>query len=200
MLLAIFFGLVAICGLFFGFGYSMGHRTSAAIPAAEPVAVPAALHVDTSRVKPSAGPQSAPAAPASTGSDADPAGVQSAPSDGGEKAQTPGAQPTSPGHAVVQPALAAANGGQSGASAATAQVQPAITAPASIMVQVAAVLHEEDADVLVGALRRRGYAATTHHDAGDGLIHVRVGPFASLEEASRWRSKLLNDGYNAIIE
>ena len=68
------------------------------------------------------------------------------------------------------------------------------------MVQIAAVSHTEDADVLVGALRRRGYVVTAHHDAGDGLIHVRLGPFSSRDEANKWRLKLLNDGYNAIVE
>jgi cell division septation protein DedD len=68
------------------------------------------------------------------------------------------------------------------------------------MVQVAAVSHEEDANVLVGALRRRGYAVTARREPADGLIHVRIGPFASREEANRWATRLLDDGYNAIIQ
>jgi cell division septation protein DedD len=68
------------------------------------------------------------------------------------------------------------------------------------MVQVAAVSHAEDADVLVDALRKRGYAVTERRDPADGLIHVRIGPFASREEANRWRDKLLGDGYNAIVQ
>ncbi len=34
----------------------------------------------------------------------------------------------------------------------------------AFMVQIAAVSHQEDADVLVGALRRRGYAVAAHRD------------------------------------
>jgi len=68
------------------------------------------------------------------------------------------------------------------------------------MVQIAAVSQQEDADVLMTALRKRGYAVTTHRDAVDGLIHVRIGPFASRDEAEKWRQKLLNDGYNAIVQ
>ena len=34
----------------------------------------------------------------------------------------------------------------------------------------------------------------------DGLIHVRMGPFNSRDDAERWRRKLLDDGYNAMIQ
>ena len=68
------------------------------------------------------------------------------------------------------------------------------------MVQIAAVAHQEDAEVLVSALRRRGYAVSVSHDAADSLLHVRLGPFASASEANKWRQKLLSDGYNAILQ
>jgi cell division septation protein DedD len=67
------------------------------------------------------------------------------------------------------------------------------------MVQIAAVSHQEDADVLADALRKRGYAVSARRDPGDTLIHVRIGPFSSRADADRWRLKLLNDGYNAMI-
>ncbi len=68
------------------------------------------------------------------------------------------------------------------------------------MVQVAAVSHGEDAGVLVGALRRRGYAASAQREPSDGLIHVRIGPFATHDEAYRMSARLLADGYNAIVQ
>ena len=68
------------------------------------------------------------------------------------------------------------------------------------MVQIAAVSHPEDADVLVGALRRRGYAVAVRRDPTDNLMHVQVGPFSSHDEASAMRQRLLNDGYNAVIQ
>ena len=70
----------------------------------------------------------------------------------------------------------------------------------SMMVQIAAVSQPEDADVLMSALRRRGYAVVARRDPLDGLIHVRIGPFKSRDEADKWRQKLLNDGYNAIVQ
>ncbi len=68
------------------------------------------------------------------------------------------------------------------------------------MVQIAAVTHQEDADVLMSALRRRGYAVTARHGAGDSLIHVQVGPFASRAEAVAMAQRLLGDGYNAAVQ
>jgi cell division septation protein DedD len=68
------------------------------------------------------------------------------------------------------------------------------------MVQIAAVSHPEDADVLVSALRKHGYAVAVHRDPADALIHVQVGPFASRTDAAAMRQKLLNDGYNAIVQ
>jgi cell division septation protein DedD len=68
------------------------------------------------------------------------------------------------------------------------------------MVQIATLAHQEDADVLVDALRRRGYAVAAKRDLADGMVHVRVGPFASRDVANQWKQKLLNDGYNAVVE
>jgi cell division septation protein DedD len=79
-------------------------------------------------------------------------------------------------------------------------VQSALPSANSLMVQVAAVKNDEDATVLTNALRRRGYPVISHRDPADGLIHVRIGPFPTREEANQWRMKLLNDGYNAIVQ
>ncbi len=79
-------------------------------------------------------------------------------------------------------------------------MRSAVPLAAGMMVQVAAVHNAEDAGVLSNALRKRGYPVNAQRDPGDGLIHVRVGPFASREEAYRWRDKLLGDGYNAMVQ
>jgi cell division septation protein DedD len=73
------------------------------------------------------------------------------------------------------------------------------SASAGYMVQIAAVSHSEDAFVLVNALRNRGFAATAQH-MPDGLIHVRIGPFATHEAASRVCTRLLESGYNAMVQ
>lgn len=79
-------------------------------------------------------------------------------------------------------------------------MQPALGQSAAWMVQIAAVSHEEDADVLVSALRKHGYVVSARRDPGDNLLHVQVGPFATHSDAASMRQRLLNDGYNAIIE
>ena len=68
------------------------------------------------------------------------------------------------------------------------------------MVQIAAVLHAEDANVLVNALRNHGFEATAQRLPSDGLVHVRIGPFATHEEASRMAARLLGNGYNAMVQ
>ncbi len=70
----------------------------------------------------------------------------------------------------------------------------------SWVVQVAAIENSADSEVLVSALRQRGYAVLARPEAGDNLIHVQVGPFGSRSEADAMRLKLINDGYNANIE
>ena len=73
-------------------------------------------------------------------------------------------------------------------------------ANAKPMVQIAAVSRQEDADVLVTALRQRGYTVVVHNEPQDKLLHVQVGPFNDRAQATAMRQKLLADGYNAIIK
>ena len=68
------------------------------------------------------------------------------------------------------------------------------------MVQVAAVSHREDADLLVGALKARGYTVSARPTAGDNFIHVQVGPFSNKKDAEAMRQRLLSDGYNALLK
>jgi cell division septation protein DedD len=75
-----------------------------------------------------------------------------------------------------------------------------MAAPMPIMVQIAAVSHAEDAEVLVAALRRRGYPVTVRRELADNLIHVEIGPFVTRNDAEIMRQKLLSDGYNAIVQ
>ena len=68
------------------------------------------------------------------------------------------------------------------------------------MVQVAAISKQEDAEILVSALKRHGYNAVIRNDPRDSLLHVQIGPFATRDEARATRAKLLADGYNAILK
>jgi DedD protein len=68
------------------------------------------------------------------------------------------------------------------------------------MVQIAVVARQQDADVLVSALRQRGYGVVVRSEPHDKLLHVQVGPFADRMAATAIKQKLLSDGYNAIIK
>jgi DedD protein len=206
-LLAICFGLILICGLCFGLGYAAGHRAPVAMvdgqqPAsnAGSLAMAAANHP-----KPSAAPQpeTAPApadASAQTPPSADPDGdVIANPATGAAASQAAAPQPanpSAPNQWTVKPAIPTQPTQPSTAPVAVAPVAPALR----LMVQIAAVSHAEDASVLTNALLRRGYAVSARRDPTDNLIHVQVGPFNNVNDANAMRLKLLNDGYNAIVE
>ncbi|MGD0730863.1 MAG: SPOR domain-containing protein [Terracidiphilus sp.] len=201
MLLAIFFGLVLICGLCFGLGYAAGHRSSPpASAAAEPaVGAAAALQQDNTHPKPTATTRAAADAPPQ-------AAAAEVPAPGDSSAnQAAGAQPVttavSPSNSSqIRSALAAEPRPIQAAQPAATRVAPALGPSVPYMVQIAAVGGQEDADVLAAALRKRGYAVTLRRDPYDELIHVRIGPFTSAAQAEQWRQKLLSDGYNAIVQ
>ena len=217
-LLGIFFGLVLVCGVFFGFGYSIGRgtgTTAQARPVPNPTAgedaalenppVPATVAqpaerqkddseanapapiaarpkaVETPREEPAAG-ENAAEPPAST-----PSNVALAPVKPVDPARAIISKPSAQKATVLVAATGALN-----VSAAPGPGQP--------MVQIAAVSRPEDANVLVSALRQRGYGAVVRNDPQDKLLHVQVGPFSDRTQATAIRQKLLSDGYNAIIK
>jgi cell division septation protein DedD len=77
---------------------------------------------------------------------------------------------------------------------------PEISPNGTAIVQVAAVSHQEDADVLISALKKRGYAVFIRQEPQDHLLHVQIGPFATKKDADLMRQRLLSDGYNAIVK
>jgi cell division septation protein DedD len=68
------------------------------------------------------------------------------------------------------------------------------------VVQIAAVSRQEDADILLTALRKKGYSVAGRTEPQDKLIHIQVGPFSNRKEADAMRQRLLGDGYNAIVK
>jgi len=111
---------------------------------------------------------------------------------------SPAGAPSSAAAAQVRAALP--DNAQATLAIAMPDVRPALPAALPLMVQIAATVHTEDADALVSALRKLGYPATARHEPADNLIYVRIGPFYSRDEANRWRMKLLDDGYKAMIQ
>jgi DedD protein len=199
-LLGIFFGLVLVCGVFFGFGYSMGRgtgsvarantvvgptatngidgdETAAAVP--HPAALPVTPKADTQdSEKTEPAPAAAPAPPVKLKED------------------------TAEEEAPAKPALPISSKPAPGRQS-IAYLPPTDTPVSTAgqpMVQIAAVARPEDAAVLVSALRQRGYGVVVRNEPQDKLLHVQVGPFADRTQATVMKQKLLSDGYNAIIK
>jgi DedD protein len=178
-LLFLFFGLVAVCALFFALGYSLGRKSDLGVAAASNAGTP---KVSTSANKAS----SAAASPQMTfyknveQKDAN-AELNPAPE---TKADT---------------AAAAASPDKNGQ---TNGVDPATTVPTSgYFVQVAAVSKQEDADSLVDALKKKEYPAfVASTAANDKLFHVQLGPYSDVKDAEGMRTKLIGDGYNPILK
>jgi cell division septation protein DedD len=196
VLFAIVCALLLLCGLCFGVGYTSGRRSAAhiAVSAKEAAGQTLAAQASTLQkpaakgVTPSAAAEAAPVA----GTQAD-----AAPATNAHAAESGAASTAS--EAGVRPAIPAQSGGSQWNSVPGIAVQPALAPGSGVMVQVAAVSHLEDANVLMGALRKRGYAVTARHAAEDDLIHVQVGPFASRADANTMSQRLLSDGYNAVV-
>jgi DedD protein len=217
-LLGVFFGLVLICGVFFGFGYSLGRGTEQGAQAASLGTGPgaSAAQADETTAAANQPPPSPPAAPSEDDTDApakaappvivkqakpdvaqDTTGEDAAPPKHVSQAlvaaiqsEAPPMQPK-PSARIAPPATVAATAAPSAAPA---------PAPGKPMVQIAAVARQEDADVLVSALRQRGYGVVVRSEPQDKLLHVQVGPFADRSQATAIKQKLLSDGYNAIIK
>jgi DedD protein len=186
-LLGIFFALAIVCGVFFTMGYLLGKSTSAGGRTEIVATVPS-----SSAGKPYAGnktpeavtqtcpPGSPNCAPVSSSTDNTPAAKAS------DQAST--AQPSSGGK----------TSDQSTAQSTSADVKSG--AASSFMVQVAAVSKQEDAEILVTALRKKQYPVFIANAAGDPLFHVQVGPFSDRKDAEAMRTRLSGDGYNAIVK
>jgi len=207
-LLGIFVGLVVICSIFFSLGYVFGHGSA---PTAKTDVIPNAPASGNSGSKPSAGNKNSDS-PAQTCV----AGTPNCPPSA--SAPAAGAPATGTNQSAQNPAPSS-NPSSSAATSAKPPDHPAASAsktpPATnsasptasnpptgaYMVQVAAVSKQEDAEILVAALRRKQYPAfVVSNIPGDPLFHIRVGPFTDPKEADAMRTRLVNDGYNAIVK
>jgi cell division septation protein DedD len=182
-MLALFFGLVLVCAVFFAIGFSLGKKAatvgSANVPAIS-TETPSAI------VRPSAAKNTQPVVPATDLSFYKTVGEKTADT---ALAAPPDSQP----QAAVAPS---ADPPKTDAAAA-----PPAPASGSYYVQVAAVSHPEDADALVEALKKKQYPAfSANNSPADKFYHVQVGPYADLKEAEAMRARLIGDGYNPIVK
>jgi DedD protein len=226
-LLGLFFMLVAVCGVFFAIGYSLGKTSAREQAVNDKAALNASLSTpsggDSSVAKPSAV-VSVKNDPSASMSDGQP-GAKSEPDmtfysavkqtdRGSQTASSEAAQPavsrTQQEKASVPAAKAAPAESKSAGTAADARtdaksdmgpsVTPAVGGP--FVVQIAAVSREEDAAALAGALRKKSYNVFVVNNPAvhDKLFHVQVGPFTTLQDAEAMKAKLTGEGYNPIVK
>ena len=187
-LLFMFLGMVVLCAVFFGLGYSVGKSSA---PATTQAALPGPAVAATGVAKPSplnageAGSQ-----PQTTSSDQLTfyKSVEQKDQQQGlaAKTATPAeAKPQPPSPAAAEEARLAAAAGMT---------------PAGYTVQIAAVSRKEDADALVAALRKKQYPVFVASNAPDKLFHVQVGPFSDPKDADAMKARLVADGYKPIVK
>ena len=184
-LLGLFFGMVVVCAIFFGLGYSMGKNgsPSGSLVGDNPSVVQASP-------KPATHAPSSPAAAESTAAPATPSQAdltfyKSTEQKDVSAKLTPAvaSKPTPP------PAPPAKQG-----------PAPETHSGAGYVVQVAAVAKQEDAEALADSLRKKSYPVFVMSTGNDKLVRVQIGPFAELRQAEDMKTKLAGDGYNAIVK
>jgi DedD protein len=194
-ILGIFFALALLCAVFFGFGYSMGRKS------AQPVSGPGEVTTrsENSSSKPAPGspanPSGSSAARPAAGEtqstimpfdSSNAAAEDSRPMPRQVKAVVPSTRSDVPAEVTLKPA---------GIVPVAAELPSAV----SSFVQVAAMSHQEDADVVAVDLKRRGYTVAIRREPQDKLFHVQIGPFGNKKEADTMRQRLQTDGYNNAL-
>jgi hypothetical protein len=195
-LLTLFFGLVILCGISLGVGYSLG-RNSAKQAAANAAAAAASAAPNipslSASSKPGASQVSSPKSPdCPTGDNCQPpAAATAAPNTTDltfyqsvqQKDTHPQLTPPDPPVPPTKPVEAA----------------PRTAIGTGYLVQIAAVRNQDDAKLLSDALQKLHYPVIIARP-GDKLFHVQVGPFADMKEADVARTRLIAQGYNAFLK
>jgi DedD protein len=178
-MLALFFSLVALCGLFFGLGFSLGRGSVRPLMTADQAQASPGATLRSSAMKSASQPPDS--MTFYTAVEQKDANAQLAPNDASKEA----------------PAKDTAKSAQN----SSAPPDPMTATAASYFVQVAAVTKQDDAQALVEALKKKQYAAfTSNTSSADKFFHVQVGPFGDLKDAEATKAKLISDGYNPILK
>lgn len=184
-LLVMFFGLVAVCAVFFALGYSLGRKSEPSVTLANTVAAPQ----QSSNTNKASGAS----APAMTF-------YKNVEQKDASPDLTPSAATKSDGNSASPAAAMPANPDSTQAPQNTA-VDPSTSLPMSgYFVQVAAVSKPEDAAALVEALKKKEYPAFVVPTSADKLFRVQLGPYSDIRDAEGMRTKLVGDGYSPILK
>jgi cell division septation protein DedD len=197
-LITLFLGLVIVCALFFGFGYTLG-RGSSPKPGGSIVADMQAQAA--ANTKPQAAQDTPKSADCPAGQICPPATPQDMTFYKSVESKDANAQLTPVVPAQTQPAAAQPVTKDPQTQPPTTDASnPGAKVGMGYMVQVAAVSKREDAELLKTALEAKSYPVVITSAASDKLFHVQVGPSSDIKEAESWRAKLIADGYNPLLK
>lgn len=192
-LLGLFLGLAILCAVFFGMGFTLGRNTAQPAPIVTPTAA-TPVTSPTASLKPAAAKNGAPPCPDGQTCDKS-SSDELAFIKTDAKAQAPAEAAPADTEPAPEPIPAATP-----AASKPAPEMKAPTSAAGFVVQIAAVSKKEDAQALVGALRKKNYPVFISADANDHLYHVQVGPYTDRQDAASMKDRLAGDGYNAIVK
>jgi DedD protein len=202
-LVGLFLLLVVIFGVVFTLGYLMGRsqydsRVRAAVGPPPGTEAPAAPVTPPPPAKPRTAAQSDDAQIPKKGSDWDfyHSAYPQAASDHLQqvpKAVTPSAMPPAPKPVAVPSKTAKP-------AKPSSDTSGPLIPKGTIMLQVAAVLHQEDALALAQALQQKKFPAFVLTPGADKLYRVQVGPYPDNQSAAAARQQLEAKGFKSIIK
>lgn len=182
-LVSFFFVVLALCGVFFAFGYMIGRNSTKATVLAEESRGSAAGGT-VSPMPPSQSPTVATDQPAATPA----AGVETA-----GQTQTQAARETVPAREIAPPQQPAAKPREE------ASVRETITPePGSMYLQVTA-LRRGDAESLVRTLREQSFPSLLATSSKPDLFRVMVGPYRLTAQVAEAKARLKTLGFGDAI-
>lgn len=202
-LVGLFLLLVVIFGVVFTLGYLMGRsqydfKLRAAVgapPGSDAPAAPSAPPAAKSKVKP------APEAVQAPNKNSDWDFYHSAdPQASADHLQPPPKTVTAPAAATAAPKPAAASSKAAKPGKSPAGMGAPLIPKGAIMLQVAAVLHQDDALALAQALQQKKFPSFVIPPGTDKYYRVQVGPYADIPAATNARKDLEAKGFKSIIK
>ena len=198
-LIVLFLGIVLLCGVFFTLGYVIGHNQyDGAVHAAE--APEASAPIIEKPSKPHAADNTAATTPANNEWDfySKNASNHLEPAEKPSSPAVPAAAPVNNNKAEISVPPAATESAK--VIPVAARFQPPRMLKGSVVLQVAAVVHESDAVAMADALQRKKFAAFVLAPSGDNFYRVQVGPYRDQRNAESAQKALERAGFKSIIK
>ena len=202
-LVGLFLLLVVIFGVVFTLGYLMGRSQSDSSGHATVAGTPRKTDAPAATSSPSAGrakpePEQAEAPKNNSDWDFYHSADPQAASDHLQPPPKPAPAPAS--HPAAKPAPASSSAKTATAPKAPAGLGAPLIPKGTIMLQVAAVLHQDDALALAQALQKKKFPAIVLSPSSDKYYRVQVGPYADNQAAANARKDLEAKGFKSITK